>query len=54
MTRDQKTVGIGAASGVVAPQAVIVSRESLEAAPASACHDHAETVSILVNSHKGL
>ena len=35
-------------------QAVIVGRVSLEAAPSSACHDHAETVSILVNSRKRL
>jgi pullulanase/glycogen debranching enzyme len=35
-------------------QAVIVGRISLEAAPPSTCHDHAETVSILVNSRKGL
>jgi hypothetical protein len=33
---------------------MIVRRVSLEAAPPGARHDHAETVSILVNSRKGL
>jgi hypothetical protein len=44
--------GSGLARGQKQSQAVIVGRVSLEAAPPSACHDHAETVSILVNSRK--
>jgi hypothetical protein len=46
--------GSGLARGRKQSHAVIVGRVSLEAAPPSACHDHAETVSILVNNRKRL
>ena len=46
--------GSDLARGRKQSQAVIVGRVSLEAAPPSEHHDHAETVSILVNSRKGL
>jgi hypothetical protein len=44
--------GSGLARGQKQSQAVIVGRVSLEAAPSSACHDHAEAVSFLVNNRK--
>src|SRR5262245_47109125 len=46
--------GGGRARGRKQSQAVIVGRVSLEAAPPSACDDHAEAVSILANSRKRL
>src|SRR5262245_45016509 len=44
--------GSGLARGRKQSQAVIVGGVSLEAAPPSACHDHAEAVLFLINSSR--
>src|SRR5258707_4515625 len=46
--------GSGFARARKQSQAVIIGGVGLEAAPPSACHDHAQTISVLVNSRKRL